>query len=574
MKLTMMTKKYWSMLFAGTVYMSITTLLVMSDSMIAGIMIGKDAVSGINLVTPLFCAATFSGSLFSIGVPILYSREMGSFNKEKADQVFGLGLVMTALIGFAMMALSLLAGNLYLDFFQPGEAVFLHGKQYLFWMSFVFLALPLNSYFCEMVIADGDETVPMIAGIVQIVGNIGASILLCDLIGTGGISLGTLLSNIISLMVVMTHLTRKTNSIKPGIFFSWSMMKDVFRYSLTDSGSYLFLAVFAIGIDKFVAWRFGSRMLPVASAVLLLTEARLVFDGIGMTVGPIISIYLNEGTFKGVRKLYEIAKKTCVAEGLLLCILINIFAPFIPDILGVSEPELATPIIICSRLISLGYVFTSYLYLSTSYYLMRGKIGLSLMICCMRDMMIAVPMSLIMGICGGMNGMFIGLTVSPLLAAIISDIIVIRKYGRAEFPLLISKMEKQRKSQWFEFEVSSDEIIRIRNEAEAGLKAFGYKNSTINKVMLLIEEIFTLISDKNKGDTVQAECTLIMKDDTVEIVEKDNGMIFDLSDTDMPVDSFSAYISSSIITGYSIRPQHLNTLSYNRNTFKIDVSAE
>ena len=569
MKLTMMTRKYWSMLFAGTIYMSITTLLVMSDSVIAGKIIGEDAVSGINLVTPLFCAATFSGSLFSIGVPILYSKEMGRFNKEKADQAFGLGLGMTALLGLAMMILSLLAGDRYLRFFQPAETVFLHGKQYLFWMSFVFLALPLNSYFSEMVIADGDETIPMIAGVVQIVGNIGASVLLCHLIGTAGISLGTLLSNIISLIIVLTHMTRKTNSIKPGIYFSWSMMKNVFQYGLIDSSSYLFLAVFAIAIVKFDAWRFGRQMLPIASAVLLLTEARLVFDGIGMTVGPIISIYLSEGTWSGVRKLYGIAKRTCVIEGILLCILLNCLAPFIPDILGVSEPELTVLIISCTRLVSLGYVFTSYLYLTSSYYLMRGKIGLSLMICCMRDVMIAIPLSLIMGILLGVNGMFIGLMISPLGAAIISDINVLRKYGKAEYPLLITKMEKKRKSLWFEFDVIQDEIIRVRNEAEDELKTYGYDNSIISKVILLIEEVFALIHDKNEGKSVQAECTLIMKEDSIELVEKDNGMIFNLADTDTPVDSFRAYISTSIIEGYSLHPRHLNTLSCNRNVFKI-----
>ena len=167
MKQTMMAKKYWSMLLAGTVYMSIATALVMSGSVIAGVMVGQDAVSGINLVTPLFCAATFLGSLFSIGVPILYSKEMGAFNKQKADQA----------------------------------------------LSFVFFVMPLCSYFSEMVIADGDETIPMIAGGVQIFGNIGASALLCRFMGTAGISLGALLSNAVSLMVVLTHLVKKTNSI-------------------------------------------------------------------------------------------------------------------------------------------------------------------------------------------------------------------------------------------------------------------------------------------------------------------------------------------------------------------------
>lgn len=49
----------------------------MSDSVIAGAVVGSDAVAGITLVTPLYSLAVFFGSVISIGIPLLYSTEMG-----------------------------------------------------------------------------------------------------------------------------------------------------------------------------------------------------------------------------------------------------------------------------------------------------------------------------------------------------------------------------------------------------------------------------------------------------------------------------------------------------------------
>ena len=78
------------MLPGGTLTYMVVSVLLMSDSVIAGAVVGPDAVAGVTLVTPLYSLAAFFGSIISLGVPIIYANEMGKFNKERADQVFGL----------------------------------------------------------------------------------------------------------------------------------------------------------------------------------------------------------------------------------------------------------------------------------------------------------------------------------------------------------------------------------------------------------------------------------------------------------------------------------------------------
>ena len=49
------------MLLGGTLTMMMSSLMVMSDSLIAGAIIGADAVAGVTLVTPLYSFVVFIG---------------------------------------------------------------------------------------------------------------------------------------------------------------------------------------------------------------------------------------------------------------------------------------------------------------------------------------------------------------------------------------------------------------------------------------------------------------------------------------------------------------------------------
>ena len=102
---TLMSKKFSSMLLSGTLTWMVVSILSMSDSIVAGVAIDSYAVAGVTLVTPIYSLSAFFGSLFSIGVPVLYTIEMGKFNKEKADRIFGTGMLLSILIGSILFIL-------------------------------------------------------------------------------------------------------------------------------------------------------------------------------------------------------------------------------------------------------------------------------------------------------------------------------------------------------------------------------------------------------------------------------------------------------------------------------------
>jgi hypothetical protein len=114
-KKTFISSKFYSMLAGGIVTSFLLTFTVMADAFIAGIVLGEDAVIGVNLVLPVYSFASFFALLFSIGAPILYSKEIGAFDRKEADRTFGVGVLGTTIAGSVLFVLLSVCGNMYLD---------------------------------------------------------------------------------------------------------------------------------------------------------------------------------------------------------------------------------------------------------------------------------------------------------------------------------------------------------------------------------------------------------------------------------------------------------------------------
>ena len=143
--MSFMSRKFFSMLVSGTLTAIIVSALPMSDSIIAGSILGETAVAGITLVSPLYSLSAFFSSVFSLGVPILYSAEMGRFRRREADRVLGFGLLMALVTGAALFLAVLLFGELYLTGSRQLPAVVEEARDYLSCLRLAMLFLPMNT---------------------------------------------------------------------------------------------------------------------------------------------------------------------------------------------------------------------------------------------------------------------------------------------------------------------------------------------------------------------------------------------------------------------------------------------
>ena len=565
----LMVKKFDTMLLGGTLTMMVVSVLLMSDSVIAGIFLGSDAVEGVNLVTPIYSVSAFFGSVFSLGVPIRYSLNMGEFNKKEANRIFGTGLLMSVVAGIALFLFASLFGGAFIKSCHPSEEALGQALGYLKWMRFTVLFLPLDMLMAEMVYNDGDTGITVLANCVQGFGNVAASLILSRIMGISGIALASCLFTFLSLAVLFIHLLKKNNSLKLNFYFSFDILKSVVRYSAIDASTYLWLGAGNAALNWFVCTRFGAEYLILVSVITFCREFQLVFDGIGEAITPIVSVYLGEDCFPGVRMICRRARNCAVLEGIIITVLMFITAPLVPSLLGITGAGLAGLAVTGLRTVSLGSVFVSLLYLSTSYYLLIDRIGLGLCISALRDVIVTAPAAVLLGLLFGINGMFAGFAAASLIAWLASLLLLRFRYG-ADAPLLLGDREREKDALLYCFDAVTDSVMSTRDTLAGDLQERGFDGRTVNRAMLFFEELFMLICEKNPGVRVQAECTVIIEGEKIRMITRDTGAKLDLADPDMEIDSLRSYVISNLTSRISLQKQHLVTMSFNRNMIEFE----
>jgi Na+-driven multidrug efflux pump len=567
---TFLSRKFFSLLLSSSISLLVITVLALSDTLIAGVMLGEEAVSAICLVVPAYSLAGFAGCLISLGVPIIYSRAMGEFNKERADRCFAFGVFMAVTMGLVLYIVFMLFGDAYLRFYEPSTVVFNAAKDYFFWYKYTILLLPIMTLMDEMVLADGDETLSMVSGIVQIVGNIVCSIVFAKFVGIEGIGFGSFIGTLVALLVAFAHLLRKGNSLKLGFYFSLKLLVDVVKYSAIDAGTYLFLACFTAVMNRFITFAYGPEMLVLGAVILFVKEVQIVFDGIGEAFTPLMNIYLGEESYDGVKKCYGLSKKTAVVEGVVLTLLMILVSPFIVKLYDISDSVAYSYAVGGLRIEALGLVFLSLLYLLSSYYLLIDKIKLGFVMSALRDVLVVTPACIALGYFFGIYGMFAGVAVGPAIAYAISVLYIRIRYGAENYPLLLTDKLKGFKHKFYEFKLNPESIVGTQHKVEKFLVENNIGKKTISKVKLLIEDLYMLIYEKNGADkAVYAECTVIIRETGVQIITKDDGVLFDLSNEDVVAGSIVEFMVSGYMEKLKDNKKYLTTMSYNRNTFKI-----
>ena len=561
--------KYNSMLLGSTLAMAVASVVLISDSIISGLMLGSDAVVGVTLVVPICSIASFFASLTAVGAPILYNAEMGQFHKRDADCVFGMGIVLSAGMGAALFVLMTLFGDAYLKICRPSAAALDQALRYLHLMRFTMLLQPIQMLLDGMVYDDGDETISTISNITQGVGNVAASLILSRFMGIEGVAIGTILFYVVSLGILSLHFLKKSNSLRARLFFSLEMLKKMVRYSIVYSGEYLFNALLLMSLSSFVGRHFGTEYLIMVSVVNLCRVFQMLFEGVGTAISPIVSVYLGENCFSGVRNIYAAAERTARWESAAITAALLLFAPLTPVLLGIADPTLAALSIRGMRILSLSSYSVSMLFLSTAYYMLLEKPLLAFQISACRDFVLPVPLTVILSIWLGFPGFFVGVAIAPLVTHLATVGLMRRRYNE-DAPLLLKQRETGREALLYNLIATPSAVVETRDSIGKALEKRGYDRRTVNRVMLLFEEMFLLIREKNTDNEVQGECSLMLEDGVIRMIIRDTGVQFDPSDANMNVSSLSSYVISTVAERVTSCRKHLMTMSFNRNMFEVE----
>ena len=566
-------KKFNSMLISGTFTKAVMYLMLLSDSIIAGHFIGPSGVAGINAITPVTAIVTFFGDLLSTGVGIVFSREVGAMHKRRANEIYGQGLILSIGLGLVSALLLLVFQNVYFRWSGVTGDILENALRY-------YRLVPVNAfltivifYLEQMVYSDGDELCNNICYGFQIGGNIVCSIILTRFLGMTGIILGSVIGNSLGILACLWHYFRKENTLR----FVWHLSFRDFlltsRYSIVDSSVYICWGLMDYVMISFVSGRFGESGLITLAVVVSLIEFGVVMDGVGMAMQPLIGTYFGEGNHRLIRRVMRSGIRAAVIEGLAATALIWIFTRQFCAMFGIAGGETLAPSMAALRIVSLGFTFCSVVSLTTSYYMLIDHIGMATCIACLQNGLLYILLPVLGALAFGMDGMWAGFAAAPVLTLLCAFLFVYLRFGRQQFPFLLNDMGSE--IEVLDGTLSPETASDLSRRVESCLRSHRYPDRLAHRAALFAEEISLTVLEINRQakKPVLIELSLFLEDDSVLMIERDSGLLVDLTDPDARISGLSSFILSGMMEAHREKA-YLVTTGYNRNMIRFPVERE
>ena len=559
-------KKFSSLLISGTFTKAVMYLMLLSDSII-GFFIGKAGVAGINAITPATAVVTFFGDLVSTGVGIVFAREVGAMQKNRANEIYGQGLIISVGIGLISALFLSLFRDTYFSLCGVSGDILDKALQY-------YRFVPINSiltivifYLEQMVYSDGDELVNNICYGFQIGGNVICSIILTKFYGMMGIILGSVIGNTLGILTCLLHYFRKGNTLH----FVWHLsLKDFLltsRYSIVDSSVYICWGLMDYVMIGFVSRGYGETGQITLAVVVSLIEFGVVMDGVGMAMQPLIGTYFGEKNHNLIKRVMKSGIKAAIVEGAVATVLIWVFAKQFCGLFDVTDSTSLSSAIPALRIVSLGFVFCSVVSLTTSYYMLIDHIGMATCTACFQNGLLYIILPILGSILFGINGLWAGFVIAPILTIIIAMLFVRLRHGKDNFPFLLKGMTSD--IVVIDSTLTPETAASLSEQVGDILRLHQYTSETANRAALFIEEIGLTILECNKQakKPILIELSLFFEDDHVLIIERDSGILFDLTDPDAETKGLSGFVLSGLMEAHDEKA-YLVTTGYNRNMIR------
>ncbi len=564
-------KKFSSMLISGTFTKAVMYLMLLSDSIIAGYFIGESGVAGINAITPVTAVVTFFGDLVSTGVGIVFAREIGAMRKDRADEIYGQGLIISIGMGLISAILIFVFRGAYFNMCGVTGDILENALQYYRWIPINAFLTIVIFYLEQMVYSDGDELVNNICYGFQIGGNIICSVILARHMGMTGIIMGSIIGNSLGILTCLWHYFRKENTLR----FVWHLsFKDFLmtsRYSIVDSSVYICWGVMDYVMISFISGRYGESGLITLAVVVSLIEFGVVMDGVGMAMQPLIGTYYGEKNHKLIKRVMRSGIKAAIVEGIVATILIWIFARQFCGLFGITGGEVLAPSITALRIVSLGFVFCSLVSLTTSYFMLIDRIGMATCIACFQNGLLYILLPMLGSAMFGFNGIWGGFAVAPMLTLTAAMIFIYLRFGKENFPFLLNNMQSE--IIVMDDTLSTEMVAALSENVGRSLEEHNYSKANANRASLFVEEIILTLIERNKNakKPVLVEISLFFEPDSVLVIERDSGELFDLTDPDLQIKGISGFILSGLMESHNEKA-YLVTTGYNRNMIRFKRS--
>lgn len=575
---TVISGRFATMLSAAVLTVFFSCILSIIDTIIAGITIGEDGVSGVTLISPLTTFIAFIGYTISSGTSLFSGFKQGQGDDSEADEIFSTGLITgiaSAII--VTLCLILLKGMIFDDPVNNFGDFKTEALQYYTGLYLYPTALYLNLMMYGFAMAFGRDRMCLHTGILSAVLNIILSVLLAGHYGCYGISIGTSISLFAgTLFYIINLLTHKIN-LKLKLCFSYRKFKRIIFVGINDSLDMLALGLLPFAVSAYLIRNFGPEHYIIFTVVLNgLNLVSAFLTGLSDTMEALLMLYFGEKNYHALKEIFTISLRTVIVFSTLASLMLFVFAEPFAQLLGINDPGNLGSAVQALRIFSpfLIVISVEYIYLC-HYSCIRHEIYSYILLALL---FLLAPSFLIylLGHTYRMIGVWWGMGLSSIICMMINIVCVLimnRRLGLGKAGRTLLPQSELERQLYYNCPADVSDIVSTVERAADDMKSHALPDNRSARIQLLMEEMGLQAIERNASGSktarpVYLQYTIMPGEPTVLII-RDNGIL--ANDTDdaenLTKASLHSYVLAQAASGSST--EYKPTTERNRTKFYI-----
>lgn len=513
---TVIGERFRSVFIASIASMAISYVLILTDNIVAGQFVDDEAVAAMTLISPIMTLVLFLSYMVSDGLAMMFSYAKGRNDQQKANELFGMGAIVTALTGVAMTIILIAFREQILSMWEISPHMMIYADDYYQGLMFVALPCMLNIYFYTIYVAEGEENICVKASVAMFVVNVVLDVVLGFFIGVIGIGIATVVGNLVSFLFHVPYLFSENCQLKFVRYFDLRELCQGIFYSWYHSMDTLCLALLPIIFSEFVIFRFGESHLIVVSVINnMLTLLIAIYTGIVDCLQPMVCQYHAEGALHSVTKTMRLGIKSAVAVTLIIILFSLIFAEFLPGLFGVGRSEpIYFEAVHAVRIFMPFTVFLGVTLMLGNYYIYVERLNLGAEVKLL--LLLILPSAGMSAGFFGMQMMWIGVGVSFIVA-----LIVTRLLTRKEHDLLLIDAEKISRQFSLDIPPKFESRAEFLSAVEKFFARINFDDGRKNFLTDIAAQVFDVYAAQS--EKFQLEVSIIPAADKTTLIFRDNG---------------------------------------------------
>lgn len=409
--------------------MLVNAIYSAADTIFVG-MVGTQAIGAVSLSFSVMMLLNTIGLTLGLGSASYISRALGEKNYDNANKAANMALLSALICGLILTSLGYMHMDIIVKIIGASESIRPYAIQYLSVIIFGSIFIISNMTMNNIIRAEGNSKFSMIAMASGALLNIALDALLIINFNMGvrGAAIATTFSQIITFIILGTHILRGNSMLKIGfkyLKYDKSIYFDILKIGTPTFIRQIITTIAMIIMNTKAAYYGDSLVAAIGITNRTLIMGMYVVFGIGHGFQPLAGF--NYGA-KNYSRLKEVIHVTVKWASMFTTAISIIFALFAPYIIGLftSDPEVLSLGVYVLRVMCILFPLFGFQIIYSILFQSMGKAREASILALARQGLFFIPALIILPRIFSMNGLIFAQTVADFFTIIVTAYLAIK----------------------------------------------------------------------------------------------------------------------------------------------------